>query len=152
MVFRVQKRMAGLGLLAVLTVAASAQWMPLDTGTPAFHNAPPGKVAPPPLLAGDDLKGEYFTHHYQVTAYQMAAAVSNEIYQMPCFCWCSRAMGHKSLHSCFEGTHGAVCSVCMREAAYVYQQTHAGQTPQQIRAGIVNGNWKTVDLPAIHLE
>src|SRR5690348_17686746 len=28
------------------------------------------------------------------------------LHQQPCYCYCDR-MGHNSLHSCFEGTHGA---------------------------------------------
>ena len=145
------KRLAGLLLLGLLTVAASAQWLPMDTGVPAFHSAPPkGKL--PPLLPEDQRTGIYFIRHYQAVAYQMAAAVPTVIYQQPCFCWCSRAMGHKSLYSCFQDTHGATCTVCMSEAAFAYQQTRLGKTPAEIRAAIINGDWKAVTLPGLSLE
>ena len=65
---------------------------------------------------------------------------------MPCYCRCDRALGHKSLHSCFEGTHGAACSTCMKEAVFSYEQTKAGKTPAQIRTAIEHGEWESVDL------
>lgn len=145
------RNVVGLSLLALLTVAASAQWMPMDSPIPAFHIAPPRKAAPP-LLPEEEWKGTYFTHRYQTTAYRMAAAIPDVIYQQPCFCWCSRAMGHKSLHSCFENSHGATCTVCMGEAAYAYQQTKLGKTPAEIRTGIVNGEWRSIDLATLQME
>jgi hypothetical protein len=146
-----KKRMAGLLMLGLLTVAASAQWLPIDTGIPAFHSAPP-KGSLPPLLPEDQRTGIYFTRHYQTVAYQMAAAVPTVIYQQPCFCWCSRAMGHKSLYSCFQDSHGATCTVCMSEAAFAYQQTRLGKTPAEIRAAIIKGDWKAMTLPGLSLE
>ena len=55
-------------------------------------------------------------------------------------------MGHNSLHSCFENTHGAQCSTCLKELYYSYQQTKKGKTASQIRAGIIKGEWKQIDL------
>ena len=146
-----QWRVPGLLMLALLTLAASAEWAPPDSLTPAFHPTAPLKAAPP-LLPESERTGPYFTHHYQTTAYRMADAMSDVIYQQPCFCWCSRAMGHKSLHSCFEGSHGAVCATCMKEVAYTYEQTRLGRTPAEIRAGIIKGDWNNTDLTAIHME
>jgi hypothetical protein len=149
--YLMKKRVGGLLLLGLLTFAASAQWLPIDNGIPAFHSAPPrGHLSP--LLPEDQRTGIYFTHHYQRVAYQMADAVPSVIYQQPCFCWCSRALGHKSLYSCFQDTHGATCSVCMSEAAFAYQQTRLGKTPAEIRAGIIKGDWKNVSLPGLSLE
>jgi hypothetical protein len=34
---------------------------------------------------------------------------------------CDR-MGHNSLHSCFEGTHGARCDTCLKELYYSYSE------------------------------
>ncbi len=142
---------ASLLLLAMLTLAASAQWLPMDSGLPAFHAAPPkGKL--PPLLPENQWVGEYFTRHYQRVAYQMASEVPTVIYQQPCFCWCSRALGHKSLYSCFQDTHGATCAVCMGEAAYVYRENRLGKTPAEIRAGIIHGDWKEIQLPGLSLD
>lgn len=144
-------RGAGLLLTAALAVGASAQWTAADPGIPAFHKAAATGLIPA-LLPDSQRIGPYFTHSYQHTAYHMADAVPQVLYQQPCYCWCSKAMGHKSLHSCFEGSHGAVCATCMKEAAYAYQQTRLGKTPAEIRAGIVNGDWTAVDLRDIKLD
>jgi hypothetical protein len=55
-------------------------------------------------------------------------------------------MGHNSLHSCFESTHGAQCAVCLKELYYSYQQHQRGRTAAQIRSGIIKGEWKQIDL------
>ena len=55
-------------------------------------------------------------------------------------------MGHTSLHSCFAGTHGAVCSTCLKELYYTYAMNKQGKSSREIREGIIKGDWKTVDL------
>jgi len=67
------------------------------------------------------------------------------LHQQPCYCHCDR-MGHNSLHSCYENTHGAQCSTCLKELYYSYQQHKSGKTATQIRAGIIKGEWKQIDL------
>jgi hypothetical protein len=136
-----------LGCLAVLfvAVAASAQFADPANDIPAYNAAPPTRALPP-ILSGSQLTGPYFTHGYQVAAYKMAAKVPGVLHQQPCYCRCDREMGHNSLHSCFEGTHGAACSTCMKEAVYAYQQTQLHRTPAQIRAAIERGEWTKVDL------
>ncbi len=99
-----------------------------------------------PVLKGDQLTGSYFTHPYQVTAYKIAEKIPSVLHQLPCYCRCDRALGHKSLHSCFEGTHGAACATCMREAVFAYQQTKLGKTPTEIRGAIERGEWQNVDV------
>ncbi len=54
------------------------------------------------------------------------------LHQQPCYCYCDR-MGHNSLHSCFENTHGAQCATCLKELYYSYQQHKKGKTAAQIR-------------------
>jgi hypothetical protein len=147
------KRSWSLGLLAMLTLAASAQLAPLQQLTPAFHKAPPAhRQSLPPILSGDRLKNGFFTHAYQPVAYQMAMSTSDVIYQLPCYCWCDRALGHKSLRSCFESEHGGVCTLCMQEVAYAYQQTQLGKSPMQIRAGIDRHEYDTIDLLKLSLD
>ncbi len=138
-------RIIGCLALGLVTVMASAQWTNPSEDVPAYNAAAPAKPLPP-VLSGNQLTGEYFTHPYQVTAYKMAAQIPAVLHQQPCYCRCDRALGHNSLHSCFEGTHGAACSTCMREVVYAYQQTKKGETPAQIRAGIERGEWQNVDI------
>jgi len=144
------KRIRGCLALGLATIVASAQWTNPADDIPAYNAAAPTKPLPP-LLSGTQLTGPYFQHAYQVVAYKMAAKVSQVLYQEPCYCRCDREMGHNSLHSCFEGTHGAACSTCMREAVYTYQQTKKGKTPAQIRAGIERGEWQNIDLESAAL-
>ncbi len=139
------RRILGCVVLGLVTMVASAQWTNPANDVPAYNAAAPRKRLPP-ILSGVQLSGPYFSHAYQVTAYKMAAKIPGVLHQQPCYCHCDRAMGHNSLHSCFENSHGAVCSTCMQEAVYAYQQTQKGKTPAQIRAGIERGEWQTVDL------
>ena len=144
------KRFLGCIALGLATLAASAQWTNPADDIPAYNAAPATKPLPP-VLSGAQLSGPYFQHAYQKTAYLMAAKIPNVLHQEPCYCRCDREMGHNSLHSCFEGTHGAACSTCMREGVYAYQQTKKGKTPAQIRAGIERGEWQNIDLDAATL-
>ena len=141
------KRLFALSALALATLAASAQWaiQPRNDvqDLPAYNSAPPHAPLPP-VLQGQQLTGAYFAHPYQVNAYKMAAKIPNVLHQLPCYCRCDRAMGHNSLHSCFEGTHGAACSTCMKEGVYAYRETRRGRTPAQIRTGIEKGEWMNV--------
>ena len=139
------KKLLSLIVLAVVAVAASAQWSNPADDIPAYNAAAPTRPLPP-VLSGQQLTGPYFSHAYQVTIYKMAAKIPAVLHQQPCYCRCDREMGHNSLHSCFEGTHGAACSTCMREAVYAYQQTKKGRTPAQIRTGIEHGEWQTVQF------
>jgi len=139
------KRLLICAALATLTVASYAQWSDPSNDIPAYNASSPTRSLPP-VLEGKQLTGPYFQHSYQVTAYKMAKQIPSVLHQMPCYCHCDRAMGHNSLHSCFEGAHGAACSTCMKEAMYAYQQTKKHKTPAQIRAGIERGEWNAVDM------
>ena len=144
------KRLLGCIGLVVLTLAASAQFSNPAADIPAYNAAPPTHPLPA-VMSGQQLTGPYFAHDYQVTAYKMAAKIPNVLHQEPCYCRCDREMGHNSLHSCFEGTHGAACSTCMKEAVYSYMETKKGRSPAQIRAGIERGEWMNIDLEAIKM-
>jgi hypothetical protein len=139
------KKILGCLALGLVTIVASAQWANPADDIPAYNAAAPSRPLPA-VMAGPQLTGAYFSHPYQVVAYKMAAKIPAVLHQQPCYCRCDREMGHNSLHSCFESTHGAACSTCMKEAVYSYQQTKKGRTPAQIRAGIEHGEWMNVDL------
>ncbi|HTX40222.1 MAG TPA: CYCXC family (seleno)protein [Acidobacteriaceae bacterium] len=155
------KRMVGSMALGLLIVAAyvlpastltgvRAQWSDPQADIPAYHASPPapGQVLPP-ILSGQQLTGPYFQKKWQVAVYREAAQIPRVLYQLPCYCRCDRELGHTSLHSCFEGTHGAICETCAAEEAYAYRMTKRGWTPQQIRAGIERGEYRSIDLNAL---
>jgi hypothetical protein len=147
------KRGLMLGFVVLLTLAVSAPWAISEQGqqveetrVPAFHPAPPAAGEElPPILGKDQLWGDNAQYPFQTHAYELAAKIQKVIYQQPCYCYCDR-MGHKSLHSCFEGTHGAECATCMKELYYTYQMTKQHKTAEQIRKGIIAGEWKQVAL------
>lgn len=137
-----------LGFLFLVTISLSAQWaMPKsdDGEVPAYNSAPPPKGTKlPPVLTKADLWGPDAQSPYQTHAYELAAKIPTVLHQQPCYCHCDR-MGHNSLHSCFENTHGAQCDICMKELYYSYQQHKKGKTAAQIRAGIIKGEWRQID-------
>jgi hypothetical protein len=145
------KRGLLLAFVVALTVAASSRWTIYaaneEDRVPAFNPAPPAKSEKlAPVLTKGQLWGENDQYPFQSHAYELAAKIPNVIHQLPCYCYCDRGMGHKSLHTCFEGTHGAQCVTCMKELYYAYQMNKQHKSAAQIRKGIIAGEWKTVDL------
>ncbi|MBV9573198.1 MAG: hypothetical protein JOY93_04030 [Acidobacteriales bacterium] len=131
-------------------MATSVPWATSDPqgAVPAFNPGPPAKgVKLSPVLTQDELWGENAQFPYQTHAYDLAAKIPVILHQQPCYCYCDR-MGHNSLHSCFESTHGAKCPICLKELYYSYAMKQKGKTAAQIRAGILAGEWKQVDLQA----
>jgi hypothetical protein len=133
-----------------LTVTmVSAPWLQSesDLEVPHFNAAPPVDAKKlPAILTKDQLWGGNAQFAYQTHAYELAAKIPKVIYQQPCYCYCDRGMGHTSLHSCFSGTHGAECGTCLKELYYTYTMFKQGKTARQIRAGIIKGDWKAIDL------
>lgn len=144
------KRVLASIFVFLVTLTMTAQWAVTqeEGGVPAYNAGPPAKGTKlPPILSKDSLWADNAQYAYQTHAYELAAKIPNVIHQQPCYCYCDR-MGHNSLHSCFEGSHGAQCSTCLKELYYAYAQTKKGKTPAQIRQGIIKGEWKQVDLEA----
>ncbi len=118
---------------------------------PAFHTeAPTGAL---PATMSPDTFGDPIVQN----AYTVAGRIKKVLYQEPCYCHCDRSQGHTGLLDCFVSKHGSGCDICVREDLYSYEQTKKGKTPAQIRDGIKQGEWKSVDvskyetpLPAAH--
>src|SRR5690348_16966015 len=142
------------GALVILFVAVMTHAQFTGTnGVPAYHPVRPAAgTTLPPILTEKQLADQGLIAPAQKEAYKAAARASSVMYQMPCYCFCDRAHGHTSLRSCFEDTHGSQCSTCMQEALYSYRQSRKGWTAKMIRNGILQGDYKLVDLqnvPAI---
>ncbi len=143
------KRGLSLACLGLLVFAVSAPWAisQQDGAVPKYNTGPPAKgTTLPPILGREQLWGANAQYPFQSHAYELAAKIPVVLHQQPCYCYCDRGMGHNSLHSCFEGTHGAECSVCLKELYYSYSMHKKGKTAAQIRQGIIKGEWKEVDL------
>ncbi len=146
------RRALSLTFLFLFTLAMTSLWAaPQEEeggGIPAYNAGPPAKgTTLPPILSKSELWGADAQNAYQTHAYELAAKIPNVIHQQPCYCYCDR-MGHNSLHSCFENGHGARCGTCLKELYYSYQQHKAGKSASQIRAGIIKGEWRQIDLNA----
>jgi hypothetical protein len=111
-----------------------------DLGIPSYH----AYALKPPFPATLDPK--QFPDALDRNVYALAAKIRPVLYQQPCYCYCDRHAGHKSLLDCFTSTHGAECDVCQKEAVLSYQLTQKGKTPAQIRAAIIRGDWRAVSL------
>jgi len=107
---------------------------------PAFHSEAPTGALPATMSA--DTFGDPVVQN----AYTVAARVKKVLYQEPCYCHCDRSQGHTGLLDCFVSKHGSGCEICVREDLYSYEQTKKGKTPAQIREGIMQGEWKSVDI------
>jgi hypothetical protein len=141
-VWRVMKTLSGLLLVLVICLTLFAQ----SDGIPAYHKTPPSKAEKlAPILPREQLWGPAFQRDYQIHAYELASKIPNVIYQLPCYCYCDR-IGHGSLRSCYESTHAAHCSACMKELYFAYEQNKKGKTAAQIRAAIEKGDWESVNL------
>jgi uncharacterized protein with PCYCGC motif len=145
---RYAHRALTLVFLLTMTLTTSAQWPAQqdEGGIPAYNAGPPPKGTKlPAILTKADLWGADAQYPYQTHAYDLAAKIPTVLHQQPCYCFCDR-VGHNSLHSCYENTHGAQCATCLKELYYSYQQHQRGKTASQIRAGIIKGDWKLIDL------
>lgn len=135
------KRFASILFIAAAAISTSAQFAQTNE-VPAYNAAPPSKGQKlPPIMSGVQ-----FSQPVQQKAYKVAARNAAVLHQLPCYCYCDRNHGHNSLHSCFESDHGGNCGVCMAEAFYADEQVKKGKTAKPIRAGIIKGEYKSLDL------
>ena len=142
------KRGLGLAFLFLVILTVSAPWAisQQEGAVPAYNAGPPARSAKLPAILGkDQLWGDNAQFPYQTHAYDLAAKIPVVLHQQPCYCYCDR-MGHNSLHSCFETSHGARCDICLKELYYAYAQHQKGKTSAQIRKGIMAGDWRQVNL------
>jgi len=111
-----------------------------DEGIPSYH----AYALKPPIPK--TLDPSQFPDALNRNVYALAAKIKPVLYQQPCYCYCDRHEGHKSLLDCYATDHGSKCDVCQKEAVLAYQLTKKGKTPEQIRTAIIRGDWKSVDL------
>jgi hypothetical protein len=150
------QRTSGRALTAVLAVACC--WVLVHTSaicaSPAKERAATPQVPPyharaprgalPQVLPWTEFAGNACAEN----AYYLAAQIRPVLYQQPCYCPCSAELGHRCLLDCFTrpDKHAAICATCMQEAIFSYQETMQGISAQAIRAKIIKGEWKKIDL------
>lgn len=109
---------------------ASPSATALTRRIPAHFKTPPDPKALPPTLAPEQFTGE------TRAAYQVAKEIPVTLAQLPCFCYCD-AIGHKSLHSCYEDDHSAGCGICKVSALMASQLKKEGLSDEQIRERLI---------------
>jgi Protein of unknown function with PCYCGC motif len=107
---------------------------------PAYHSELPAGPLP------GTMDPSHFSDPVVKNAYHLAGRVKKVLYKQPCYCRCDRTEGHQSLLDCFVSKHAAMCDICIKEDIYAYEQTRKGKSPEQIRAGILRGEWQKVDI------
>ena len=111
-----------------------------DTVPAYFSSAEAAQPYPATLPPGQ------FPNPVAAHAYTVAKLIPGVLAQEPCYCFCSKTAGHRGLLDCWADLHGSACSVCIQEALFTEKLTKAGRTPAQIRAAIIGGEWRTVEL------
>jgi hypothetical protein len=135
---------------AVLIACNSSHPAPSTQSAHAPHHTPQAQSSKPPLPAffkdaasipkplPPTLSPDKFSGAEVKKAYQVAKEIPETLAQLPCFCYCDRGFGHKSLHSCYEDDHSAGCSTCIEEALMAYKlQKEEKLTPEQVREKII---------------
>ena len=87
-----------------------------------------------------------FSSREIAAAYQTAKDIPEVLAQQPCYCYCDRRKGHRSLLDCFASRHAADCDICLKEALFAMQEHRKGKSTEQIRSQIIQGGWKTIQL------
>ena len=98
---------------------------------PAHYQTEPAASSLAPTLAPEKFTGK------TQEAYRVVREVPQLIAQLPCYCYCDRGFGHKSLHSCYVDDHAAHCAVCVDEVLIAYDLQKRGLSAQQIREKII---------------
>lgn len=143
------KRLAGILLLFAAALTSAGQFKQFGD-VPAYNAEPPAKgQVLPAIWSKAQLLASNNAMPAQIASYKAAAKIPSVLHQLPCYCFCDRSFGHNSLHSCFEGVHGAQCSTCMKEAIFAEQQTRLGKSPKQIREMIMRKDFEKVDLSKV---
>ena len=97
---------------------------------PAFYETPPATL--PPTLPPEKFTGK------TLAAYKAVREIPRTIAQLPCYCFCDEAHGHKSLHSCYETEHAGGCAVCVEEVLLAYRlEKEKRLSPSEIRKVII---------------
>lgn len=105
---------------------------------PAYYEQPPGDL---PAVLGP----QWFTDSETRASYEAASSNRPLFSQLPCYCYCDRSAGHKSLLSCFTDAHGSQCSICRREALFAASESRRGRSAARIRDEIIRGLWTQYD-------
>jgi hypothetical protein len=132
-------------LAAVLVITSCSQEKTLEkpvaseAPVPAHYETEAEARPLPPTMSA-----QLFSDPRVSRVYEIAARIPAVLAQQPCYCYCDRGHGHRSLLDCQRDNHSAGCSVCRKEVLLADRMTRMGLTAKEIRAAIIRGDWKQV--------
>jgi hypothetical protein len=135
-------------LLALIAMTACTSDNPTATQTAPDPNQPPvpahfqNERDAQPLPETMDAK--LFSDPRLARVYEIAKRIPEVLAQQPCYCYCDRGHGHRSLLDCQRDNHSAGCTVCRKEVLLADRLTRMGLSAKEIRASIIRGDWKNV--------
>lgn len=90
------------------------------------------------------LSAKMFADPKLARIYEIAERIPGVLAQQPCYCYCDRGHGHRSLLDCQRDNHSAGCAVCRKEVLLADRMSRMGLTAKEIRAAIIRGEWKQI--------
>lgn len=90
------------------------------------------------------LSASLFSDPKLARIYAIAERIPGILAQQPCYCYCDRGHGHRSLLDCQRDNHSAGCAVCRKEVLLADRMSRMGMNAKEIRSAIVRGDWKQV--------
>ena len=117
----------------------AAENKPNDAPIPAHYESERDAQPLPPTLAAS-----VFSDPKLAKIYEIAQRIPAVLAKQPCYCYCDRGHGHRSLLDCQRDNHSAGCAVCRKEVLLADRMTRMGLTAKEIRASIIRGDWKQV--------
>jgi hypothetical protein len=119
------------GLLLILAVVAVWRFTGPSTAE-ASHPQPREGITGQQVVPAQ----RYSSDPRIARVYAMAARIPNVLDGLYCHCECSKHSDHRSLLTCFESDHGAMCDVCLGEAEIAFKMSQDGKTLEEIRTAI----------------
>jgi hypothetical protein len=90
------------------------------------------------------MSARFFSDPKLARIYEIAERIPAILAQQPCYCYCDRGHGHRSLLDCQRDSHSASCAVCRKEVLLADRMSRMGLNAKDIRASIIRGDWKQV--------
>jgi Protein of unknown function with PCYCGC motif len=110
-----------------------------DAPVPAHYQSERDAQPLPPTLSA-----KMFADPKLARIYEIAERIPAILAQQPCYCYCDRGHGHRSLLDCQRDNHSAGCAVCRKEVLLADRMSRMGLSAKEIRAAIIRGDWKQV--------
>ena len=90
------------------------------------------------------MPAKLFSDPRHIRIYEIAERIPAVLAQQPCYCYCDRGHGHRSLLDCHRDSHSAYCQACRQEVILADRMNRMGLSAKEIRTAIIRGDWRAV--------